>query len=98
MAKKNTHKVTAEDIAASAQLREEGVKEGDELFIGVVGVDTGRDGEVPTFTIRADSKFGIAAMIAVCVHAIQHVATEEERRELVLKLREFDLYEEAHRS
>lgn len=50
----------------------------------------------PVFTIRADSKFGIKAMIAV-THIAEQGLTLDEQRTVKAKLREFDIYEELNR-
>lgn len=50
--------------------------------------------EAPTFTIRADSKFGIKAMVALYHEA--HTLGGDPG-ELLAKLREFELYAEANR-
>lgn len=52
--------------------------------------------EVPTFTISADSDFGIRCMMSIAAHA--EMLTPEERVAIKGKLREFDLYEEAVRT
>jgi hypothetical protein len=51
---------------------------------------------VPEFTIRADSKFGIKAMVAVAREASNHLELDSQRV-IKAKLREFDLYEEQNR-
>ena len=52
--------------------------------------------EVPEFVIRGDSKFGLDCMIVLSRHVDQFPV--DERRPLLAKLREFDLYEEAVRT
>jgi len=80
MAKTRTVKVTAEEEAA----------------IAAAGIKTEGDDEVPSYTLRADSAFGIRCMIAVRNLAIGFLP-RDTRLEIECKLREFDLYEEAHR-
>jgi hypothetical protein len=54
--------------------------------------------EVPTFTIRADSKFGIRCMVMIRDLAVATYGLPvEEKQAISLKLRDFDLYEEQNR-
>jgi hypothetical protein len=83
------HTVSTEELAANPDLAGAGVKAGDVVEL----VD---DGDVPTFTLRADSVFGIRCMMAAA--GLASMLPIEEQREITGKLREFDLYEEAHRA
>jgi len=51
----------------------------------------------PEYTIRADSPFGIQCMIAVKGVAAGMHLPREQQKEIAVKLREFDLYEEMTR-
>ncbi|HWE50461.1 MAG TPA: hypothetical protein VG273_11750 [Bryobacteraceae bacterium] len=82
------HVVSAAEIEASPELEAAGVKAGDEIGIEI-------EDDVPSFTIRADSLFGIRAMISVA--GIASMLPAEEQAAIAAKLREFDLYEEANR-
>ena len=53
--------------------------------------------DVAKFVIRADSKFGIQAMIAVN-RVAQKMLPRAGASEVATALRSFDLYEEAHRA
>lgn len=54
--------------------------------------------EVPVYTIRADSLFGIRCMMMVRDMSHHYSALgPEERKAIAVKLREFDLYEEQTR-
>ena len=52
---------------------------------------------VPSYTISADSKFGVECMIAVTRVAARMALPREDQRAIAVKLREFDLYEEMTR-
>lgn len=51
---------------------------------------------VPTWTLRADRRFDILALVHVAALAEAGNVSPELRAELKKKLREFELYEEAH--
>jgi hypothetical protein len=51
----------------------------------------------PTYTLRADELFGLRAMIAIAAAGHLWGATEEKLRELEVAVREFELFEAAHR-
>ncbi len=52
---------------------------------------------VPSFTVSADSEFGIQSMIAIKLTAARLGLPHEEQKAIAVKLREFDLYEEMTR-
>lgn len=89
-----THKVTEEEIKESPELSAAGVQAGDTVEMNVAADEEIEDG-VPTFTLRADSIFGLRAMIV-----ISRMARSEgypEASEVEKAMRDFDLYEEANR-
>jgi hypothetical protein len=51
----------------------------------------------PTYTISADTRFGMLAMLAMHRLVTEWKAPDELRREIEGKMREFELYEEKHR-
>jgi len=66
-------------------------KKGHKTPAAVEAVDDG----VPTFTIRADSDFGVRAMIVIARMAASEGYPEST--DVQKTLRDFDLYEEANR-
>ena len=51
----------------------------------------------PTYTIHADTRWGMLAMIWLHRLVMEWDAAAELRREIAAKMREFELWEEAHR-
>lgn len=86
------HTVTAAEVAAMPAAV--GLQAGDEILLPAV------DDGVPTYTIRADSQFGMDAMIAINRLA-DTGRTRLDPDELALltgTVREFELFEERSRS
>ncbi len=52
--------------------------------------------EVPTYTLRADRRFDILAMVTIVSMAEAGEAPAEKLAELRAKMREFELYEEKY--
>jgi hypothetical protein len=82
------HTVTVAEIEAQPELAEAGVAAGDTVTIEP-------EDTVPTFTVRADSDFGIRCMVMIRDLAIS--TRQENAAEISTKLREFDLWEELNR-
>jgi hypothetical protein len=52
---------------------------------------------VPTYTISADTGFGMLAMLAIHRMALEWGGPGDLRREVACVMREFEMWEEAHR-
>jgi len=90
----------AEDQRDAASDKRAAKREGTKAAAGVM-VDMLKEQQaeaaaVPTFTLRADQQFGLHALIHIVRMA--RVDYPEECSELEAKLREFEGYEESHRS
>lgn len=83
------HTVTAAEVAAMPEAV--GLQAGDEVLLPAV------DDGVPTYTIRADSGFGIEAIIAIS-RLNSEFLDADERALLHGAVREFELFEERNRS
>jgi len=82
------HRITTADLAAAPDLAQEGIKEGDLIEVA-------EDDGVPTYTLRADSAFGIRCMVMARDLAI--ATNDPDKAAIIALTREFDLYEEQHR-
>jgi len=83
------HTVTAAEVAAMPAAV--GLQAGDEILLPAV------DDGVPTYTIRADSGFGLQAIIAIS-RLNSGLLDEDERALLDGTVREFEMFEERSRS